>query len=207
MGSAEAAGIMAERYFAGDADIERHLAKSFEWAVVASRGGDPIGQFRLAYFYHRGGVVGEDYGQALKWYKLAASGGVEQSLNNIGNIYFEGGFGIEQDRVESARWFHNGARKGCCIALRNLAECHYAGLGVPRNRGTAREFCWAASQKGNTDASFRVGVMFIRGDGGPKAVSRGIALVELAARNGVCGAEVAMSEIANAISMCDIIGY
>ena len=73
LGSAEAAGILAERYLFGEGGLARDGARFAAWARRAAEGGDARGQFRLARALHLGGVPGlpRDHAAALAWYEAA----------------------------------------------------------------------------------------------------------------------------------------
>ena len=53
----------------------------------------------------------KDYGEALKWFELAAEEGNGRALCEIG-LLFEEGHGVEKDRGKSLKYFREAAEKG-----------------------------------------------------------------------------------------------
>ena len=54
--------------------------------------------------YAKGFGVSQDYGEAVKWWRLAAAQGNARAQRNLG-IAYENGRGVAQDHREAAKWF------------------------------------------------------------------------------------------------------
>lgn len=88
-----------------------------EWAPLAEQG-LPQAQFRLGCLYTFGQGVPQDYGLALRLYRLAAEQGDADAQNNLGGMYAEG-LGVPADPVEAYMWFELAAEQGHAMAGRN----------------------------------------------------------------------------------------
>ena len=60
----------------------------------------------------------QDYGLALRLYRLAAEQGDADAQNNLGGMYAEG-LGVPADPVEAYMWFELAAEQGHAMAGRN----------------------------------------------------------------------------------------
>jgi len=90
LGLPKAQGIMANRYYWGKTGAEKDLAKCFEWATKAARGGDKGGQILLGCSFSHGEGVAKSKVEALKWYELAAAQGCVAFMFSIGLIHEHG---------------------------------------------------------------------------------------------------------------------
>jgi TPR repeat protein len=61
--------------------------------------------------YRDGNGVPLDYGQALKWWDLAAEQGDTDAQSNLGDMYANGR-GVPQDYTEAAKWYRLSAEAG-----------------------------------------------------------------------------------------------
>ncbi len=69
-----------------------------------AKSGDTEAQFELGARYNVGWRVGQDYKEALKWYRLAADNGDVFAQNNLGTMY-QNGEGVIQDFEKAYFWF------------------------------------------------------------------------------------------------------
>lgn len=73
--------------------------------------GDADGQFELALCYEDGKGVEQNFGEAIKWYRLAAEQGNTDAQYNLGICYAEGR-GVRQNWNESFKWSKSAAKQG-----------------------------------------------------------------------------------------------
>ena len=59
--------------------------------------------------YYDGDGVAQDYGEAVKWFQLAADRGDRAAQNNLGLMYAQGQ-GVPQNHVQAFKWFNLSAR-------------------------------------------------------------------------------------------------
>jgi len=67
-------------------------------------GGSVDAAYNLAVVYHYADGVVRDYGEAIKWYRLAAERGDQSSQIQLGFMYLNGE-GVAADPVTADRWF------------------------------------------------------------------------------------------------------
>jgi TPR repeat protein len=74
--------------------------------------------------YQRGWGVSQDYGEAMRWYQLAAAQGFVPAEVNIGRMIARG-WGVGKDCAIARQWFERATAAGNEVArgnLRNGAE-------------------------------------------------------------------------------------
>ena len=67
----------------------------------------------------------------------SAEAGNADAQNELGDLYYEGGPGMEQDRAESVKWFSKSAAQGNVEAMYNLGWVYSAGEGVAKSTAEA----------------------------------------------------------------------
>ena len=75
----------------------------------------------------KGGNVQRDYGEAIKWNRLAAAQGQADAQSNMGKIYSDG-LGIRQDKKTAKKWYGKACDKGNqrgCDNYRTLNKAGY----------------------------------------------------------------------------------
>ena len=90
--------------------------------------GDPNAQSVLGEVYYRG----EDYSNAMAWFRKSAQQGYAPGQYNLGVMYLEGS-GTPKDEGESVKWFLKAAEQRHLIAVNNLAAAYFYGHGVPQD--------------------------------------------------------------------------
>ena len=68
--------------------------------------------------YENGLGVPRDFGEAAKWYRMAAEQGSAASQNNLGALY-ERGHGVPQDNTLALDLYRQAAKKGDANAVSN----------------------------------------------------------------------------------------
>jgi uncharacterized protein len=71
--------------------------------------------------YQAGLGVGQDYGEAMRWYRLAAEQGDVDAEYGIGLLYANG-WGVPSDVGEAAQWMQKSAGAGSSDARDWLKE-------------------------------------------------------------------------------------
>ncbi len=150
-------------------------------------------QFFLGSLNDLGEGIEQNYAEALRWYRLAADQGDEESQYRIGMMYAEGR-GVEQDYSEAAKWFrvsseddiHDYDRAGELVVdpeyltqevegartkLRQLAErkdpAAQFHLGLLEER-YARKWYQEASAQGLAEGQYALAESFAEGRGVPQ---------------------------------------
>ena len=102
-------------------------------------------------------------------------------MNNIGNLYKNGGHGVTKNLATAGSWYRKSAEAGEEVGQHNLGDCYYDGDGVTKNLGTARSWFQKAADRGNLDSMRKLGCMMVKGEGGAKDIEGGIAMWRQAA--------------------------
>ncbi len=101
--------------------------------------GDAAAQMKLGDIYANGHVVPQDYGEAARWYRLAADQGYAAAQIALGLVYYIG-LGVPKDHKEAARWYRLAAEQGDAKAQRRLGDMYFNGEGVPQDYGEAAKW-------------------------------------------------------------------
>jgi uncharacterized protein len=117
-------GGMLQWGFAQASPREQMLEK----ARADAERGDPMAQWLIGGLYERG----EDYAEAIRWYRKAADQGFADAECSLGSMYSKGR-GVRQDYAEAARWFRKAADQRYELAQYELGVYYANGLGVPQN--------------------------------------------------------------------------
>jgi TPR repeat protein len=76
----------------------------------------------LAYQYHIGIIIQQNYIEATKLYKVASKKGCSISTNNLANIYYNGFGGIKCDSIKGKQLYKKAISLGCVDAKLGLAH-------------------------------------------------------------------------------------
>ena len=88
----------------------RTMAKPRSGIASPLSRGDAIAQGNLGFMYYSGQGVPQDYGEAAKWYRLAAEQGNATAQSNLGSMYYSGQ-GVPQDYVQAYMWVNLAASR------------------------------------------------------------------------------------------------
>jgi TPR repeat protein len=83
--------------------------------------------------------VGQNYPEAVKWYRLAAAQGQATAQVELG-LWYVTGKGVLQDYAGAVKWFRLAAAQGNAIAQNNLGVAYEHGNGVAQ--GYVRAHMW-----------------------------------------------------------------
>ncbi len=79
--------------------------------------GDTQAQANLGFMYCKGQGVDQDYGEAIRWFRMAAAQGDAGAQSNLGYMYAQG-YGVPQDYGRAYMWFSIGAATGSAHAVK-----------------------------------------------------------------------------------------
>ena len=97
-----------------------------------------MAQYLVGVMYENGYGMDADYGEAMRWYQLAADQGYAPALNQIGYLYFNG-YGVDVDYEETAYYQKLSAMYGYGPAQLNLGYLYEYGYGVEQGMEGAQE--------------------------------------------------------------------
>jgi hypothetical protein len=89
--------------------------------------------------YDSGRGVPQDYTEAAKWYRLAATQGDANAQVMVG-LRYDRGKGVPQDYVQAAKWFRLAAEQGEADAQSQLGSMYQSGRGVAQDY--VRAYMW-----------------------------------------------------------------
>jgi len=139
------------------------------------------------YRYARYGF-GQDYAEAVKWYRKAAEQGHARAQYALGFMY-ESGRGVTQDDSEAVKWYRKAAEQGDASAQSNLGLMYESGRGVTKDDSEAVKWYRKAAKQGNANAQFALGVMYQNGRGVTKDDSEAVKWYRKAAKQGNANAQ------------------
>ncbi|MEO5339676.1 MAG: sel1 repeat family protein [Magnetococcus sp. MYC-9] len=126
--------------YVGGSDMVCHAAEQGVNELVQAAGrGSPKAQRRLGQTFYDGKGVQRDYGEAMRWFRLAAEQGDAEAQNSVGTLY-DNGKGVPKDYQEAARWFRLAANQGHVLARRNLGWMYEKGQGF--NQDYVLSYMW-----------------------------------------------------------------
>ena len=149
---------------------------------------DPDHVALLATRYYKGDGVPQDYGEAMKWCRLAATQGSAFARNMLGHMYEEGE-GVEPDFQEAMKWYRLSAERGDRFGQNMLGLAYAKGQGVEQNYLEALRWHRLSAAQGHAAAMFNLGCMYRKGQGVKQDCIRARMWYILAANNGSGEAE------------------
>ena len=118
-GDVEAQHALAKCYATADGGVGRDMSASFDWDLKAARNGNGDAMYAVGCRYAEGieGVVTQDYGEALRWWRKAAEVGdlSGDAHYKIAECYIYG-WGIGKNEYKASDWFLLSAGRGNLMA-------------------------------------------------------------------------------------------
>lgn len=160
-----------------------NLDESIDGLLYYADWGRATAQVDLAYRYYYGEGIDQDYAEAMRWFREAASRDFVEAEFALGFVYSEGK-AVPQDYAEAAKWYQRAAAKGYASAQYNLGVLYQNGEGVEQDYTEALYLYGLAAGQGYTDAQFNLGVMHEAGQGSDPDLVEAYKWFNLAARTG-----------------------
>ncbi|HWQ92077.1 MAG TPA: tetratricopeptide repeat protein [Clostridia bacterium] len=113
-GHADAVLAMGWFYLNG-VGVDRDVEKAKKWYRDSARRSEPKAMFSLGQIAYGEG----DFSDALRWWKRASDAGNARSLYFLGMLYWRG-HGVQRDRKQAKRLFHEAATRKVAEAQRLL---------------------------------------------------------------------------------------
>ena len=89
----------------------------------------PDQQYQLGLKYYFGEQHEQDYDEAIKWFKLAASNDKVEAQMQLANMYYYGD-GVEQNKSEAAEWLNKAVKHNNTEAIIRLSDLYYEETGT-----------------------------------------------------------------------------
>ncbi|HLY54628.1 MAG TPA: aspartyl protease family protein [Stellaceae bacterium] len=132
--------------------------------AVDDSGKTPEEERNVGLMYQTGRGTPIDYGQALKWYTLAAGHGDAAAMNQLGQMN-EKGLGSPTNYSEAMKWYMKAADAGNAPAENNIGLLYFHGKGVEKDGAAALAWFRKAADQGSAVGEFDVGSSYETGSG------------------------------------------
>lgn len=97
--------------------------------AIPAKPRDANAQANLGFMYETGTGIKQNYQEAAKWYKQAATQGNPYAQNNLGALY-ENGLGVKRDYKMAFKLYKQSAERGLAIGQTNTGIMYGRGRGV-----------------------------------------------------------------------------
>lgn len=91
----------------------KDYTKAYDCFLITAKLGNAVGQSEIGVLYYYGQGVGQDFKEAMTWYRKAVDQGSARAQNGIGGLYLNGK-GVKQDLREAMTWYLKGCRTRVC---------------------------------------------------------------------------------------------
>ena len=131
----------------------------------------------------------ENYGEAMKYYRLAADAGNTEAQNMVGLLY-DLGLGVPENNAEAVKWYRKAALNGDFYAQNNLGLMYKDGEGITQNYAEAAKWFRKAADQNHDEAYCNLGLLYEEGKGVVKDVIEAVRCyrksAELGSARGQC---------------------
>jgi TPR repeat protein len=123
---------------------------SFEIYQPKANQGDADSQFNLAFLYHRGVEIPQDFRYAVYWYKKAAEQGHVNAQYSLGSLYrYSYDKEVPRDYKQAVYWLTKAAEQGHADAQYGLGYMNDYGDEIPQDYKQAFFWYTKAAEKGH----------------------------------------------------------
>ena len=142
----------------------RSSAYDVQTLLTLAEQGDKRAAFLLGTRYAAGQETTRDDSEALRWFTLAAQGGLAEAQYNLGIMHAQGR-GVPRSLKLAADWYTRAAQQGLAMAQYNLGTLYSSGGGIRRDETKAAEWMERAARKGIAPAQFNLAIFYEYGRG------------------------------------------
>lgn len=126
---------------------------------------------------------------AVRYYKKAAELGNSVAMYKLGECYYNGKGGVDQDYKEAVEWYKKAIEQGNVLAQNALGECYTEGRGVEQDYEKAVEMFKKAAEQGAAVAQLNLGKRYIKGQGVEKDFEKAFEWCKKSAEQGYADAQ------------------
>ncbi len=149
--------------------VDEKAAKA--WFEKAAAQGDGVAHFRLSKFYQYGLAGTEKHiGKALEHALKGANAGNLDSANLVG-LFYQFGFGLNQDKIAAAGWFNFAAQYDHPAGISNYGQCYEVGQGVKPDIKIAVQYYAQAAKLNDPSGCLYLARCYMDGRGTDKNLS------------------------------------
>lgn len=153
-------------------DREKLYDKAANWYQKAADRGHVLAQYNLGHLYLSGKGVPADRNMSAKYWRMAAQQGLSQAQHSLGVLLLDGNVTADL-RKEAISWLEKAAAQGFERSKTRLALIRLEN----------------AAERGNPEAIYQLGQMYLSGNGIKQDVRRAVALYKTAADQGYAPAQ------------------
>ena len=112
--------------------VERNVETAYDWFEKAALEGHLESTYRAGLLKLYGDNA--DLDQSIEWLSIASEEGHEKALTRLGDIFYKGNLGIEEDYIKAIIFYKKSAESGNFQSYRNIAMIYRrGGFGVERD--------------------------------------------------------------------------
>lgn len=142
-GDVDAISYLADIYYFGSEEISVNYEESLFWNEKLAENGDVNAMHNIAtLYYYDQVVVADGYKRCVDWCTriIEIEPNNAEAMHMMGNCYYWGMYGIEEDPEVAFMWWHKAASYGYLDSVYNVAWCYENGYGVQPNYDKAQEW-------------------------------------------------------------------
>ena len=191
--SAEARQIVKEA-FSQNPSVYAQALEIFT-AYEQARLGNGAGALAFAAQLEKGGALNEDEEESIKWLTVAAAQQIPSAQARLGLKYAQG-LGVAKDETKAFSLLAPAAEAGDPLAQLYWGRRAYTQSAAEGGPDYAEAFKWfmSAADKGNTEAQYLTGVMYMQGQGTEKSVPKALQAFSRAAEGGHASAQYVVGQ-------------
>ena len=159
--------------------LEKNLDQAVKLWEIAAKYDHKEAAYLLGLFYLNGEGLKPEEG--VSWMIVASTLGHCQANTRLGYCYANG-FGVEENKELSAKYWKMAADLGDVEAQYNFGVCSANGKGVNENYPLAVDYWKIAASQGNAEALYNLGICYFENLGVPQDIEKAVKLWEEAAR-------------------------
>lgn len=143
------------------------LMRNLQYAYVMTMAtrGLPEYQVMAADYYYNGVMTYKDLNKYFELVKNAADKGYPIGLYRVGQAYYKGDRGVNQDLEKAHEYYLKAAEAGDTDAMFSLGYDYHYGAGTIKDYQKALEWYQKAADEGNVKALNNIAVMYANGEG------------------------------------------
>jgi len=179
--------------------LTKQLVKPESGLTKLAEKGESNAQYQLGMRYVNGEGISKDPQKAVSWFKKAAEQNNPQAQYQLGKMYKEG-IGVNPDPKQAKHWLFKAANGGVTNAnhlLRAFLDTKTL-KSTPKpskGMGAAELPQRKAAERGDTDAQYQLGIMYLNGDQVRQDPIEAIKWLSLAARSKHMLASITLGDI------------
>lgn len=140
------------KFYFGQGTEQNH-AEAAKWFRKAAQQGNPASAYFLGLMFETGQGVQGDMELAATYQRRAADGDIAAAQTKLGDFYYEGKAGLQQNYVEALRWYGKAAELGDSTAAILIARMYDGGIGTEKDPAKATH--WSRAAMKNASKTFK----------------------------------------------------